>query len=69
MPLALYGGEHDPVTSVPDLQAWNDLVTTPAPVQLFPGGHTYLQTETKALVDRLTETLDPALYARPVATA
>lgn len=68
MPLSLYGGEHDPVTSLPDLQAWNDLVTTPAPVELFPGGHTYLQTETKALVGRLAGTLDAALN-RPVATA
>lgn len=68
VPLALYGGEGDPVTGVPDLQAWNDLVTTPVPAQLFPGGHTYLHTETKALVGRLAGTLD-ATRNRPVATA
>lgn len=68
MPLALYGGEQDPVTPVPELRAWNDLVSTPADTQLFPGGHTYLQTGTKALVDHLTGALDTVLH-RPVATA
>lgn len=68
VPLALYGGEQDPVTPVQELRAWNDLVSAPADPQLFPGGHTYLQTGTKALVDHLTGALDTVLH-RPVATA
>lgn len=68
LPLALYGGEQDPVTPVQELQAWNDLVTTPACPRLFPGGHTYPQTGTKALVDHLTGALGTVIN-RPVATA
>ncbi|MFI9075558.1 thioesterase II family protein [Streptomyces sioyaensis] len=68
VPLALYGGEHDPVTGLRPLQAWNDLVTTPASAQLFPGGHSYLHTATKELVGHLTDVLGTVIN-RPVATA
>ncbi|MFD9209383.1 thioesterase II family protein [Streptomyces sioyaensis] len=68
VPLALYGGELDPVTGLRQLRAWNDLVTAPASAQLFPGGHGYLQTSAKALVDHLTGVLGTVIN-RPVATA
>ncbi|MBM4791673.1 thioesterase [Streptomyces sioyaensis] len=68
VPLALYGGELDPVTGLRQLRAWNDLVTTPASAQLFPGGHGYLQTSAKALVDHLTGVLGTVIEP-PVATA
>ncbi|MFI2185193.1 thioesterase II family protein [Streptomyces sioyaensis] len=68
VPLALYGGEHDPVTGLRQLRAWNDLVTTPACAQLFPGGHSYLQTATKELVGHLAGVLGTVIN-RSVATA
>jgi len=40
-PLALYGGQSDPIAPAHRLAAWNDLVTLPATPHLFPGGHQY----------------------------
>ncbi|MEV8020398.1 thioesterase domain-containing protein [Streptomyces sp. NPDC086554] len=54
IPLALYGGEHDPVTTTAELEAWNALVTAPVRPRLFPGAHTYPAQHSPALLHQLT---------------
>ncbi|GAA1291968.1 thioesterase II family protein [Saccharothrix xinjiangensis] len=58
--LALYGGQDDPVTTLDQLTAWNDLTTTPVTPRLFPGGHTYPAEQAEALVTQLHHDLEAA---------
>ncbi len=60
LPLALYGGTHDPITDTSSLTAWSELVTTPVTPRLFPGAHTYPADHTHALVHQLTHDLADA---------
>ncbi|MET9319451.1 thioesterase domain-containing protein [Streptomyces sp. NPDC003038] len=61
VPLALYGGQDDPVTDPDALTAWNDLVTRPATPHYFPGGHMYPTAQAPALVGRLLDDLSAAI--------
>jgi surfactin synthase thioesterase subunit len=58
--LAIYGGEDDPLTTLEQLSAWNDLVATPTAVHLFPGGHMYLTQVTETVVHQLSNDLHSA---------
>ncbi|WP_330301872.1 MULTISPECIES: alpha/beta fold hydrolase [unclassified Streptomyces] len=60
VPLALYGGDADPLVPPDCLERWNDLFTTPATPYLFAGRHTYPQDQTPALVRRLAKDLQMA---------
>lgn len=60
VPFALYGGDNDPLTTVEQLHAWNDLTTQPAPSRLFPGGHLYPAHQTAALTEQLVKDLAAA---------
>ncbi|WP_234426433.1 thioesterase II family protein [Streptomyces niger] len=57
VPLALYGGDHDPLTSQNTLVAWNDLVTASTTPRLFTGAHTYPNQHAELLVHHLTDEL------------
>ncbi|MGW0393481.1 thioesterase II family protein [Streptomyces sp. NPDC003042] len=65
VPLALYGGQDDPVTDPSSVAAWNDLVTRPATPHYFPGGHMYPPAQAPALVARLLDDLAAATPETP----
>ncbi|MGW4025402.1 thioesterase II family protein [Streptomyces sp. NPDC005009] len=61
VPLALYGGESDPLVPPGCLESWNDLFTTPTTPHMFAGRHTYPLHQAPALVQQLTKDLQRAI--------
>ncbi|WP_329201723.1 thioesterase II family protein [Streptomyces sp. NBC_00667] len=72
VPLALYGGADDTFAPTEAVRAWNALVTSPADLRLFPGGHAYLRERPGDLVDQLVRDIDalvsPSAVALPKTT-
>ncbi|GAA0417949.1 thioesterase II family protein [Streptomyces luteireticuli] len=64
VPLALYGGDADPLVPSDQLPEWNDLVVTPATPVLFPGRHMYPVEQAQSLTARLALDLSAALPPR-----
>ncbi|MFH8624499.1 thioesterase II family protein [Streptomyces vietnamensis] len=60
VPLALYGGDTDPLIPPERLEPWNDLFTTPVSPCLFAGRHTYPLYQAPALVQQLAKDLQAA---------
>jgi surfactin synthase thioesterase subunit len=57
-PIHVYGGESDPNVRLEHLQAWQEHTTAAATVQMFPGGHFYLQTAQQQFLQALAEDLE-----------
>ncbi|MCL8013117.1 alpha/beta fold hydrolase [Streptomyces sp. AS02] len=57
MPLTVLVGDRDPVASVAEARAWENLTTAPARTYVFDGGHFFLD----ANLPRVAETVNDAL--------
>lgn len=53
VPFIIYGGRDDPQVAADNVAAWRPLTELIFKLQLFPGGHFYLQHERQALVQAL----------------
>lgn len=60
-PVTAMGGADDPRALVAALQGWREVTRGPFSVQVFPGGHFYLQTARAQLLATLTAALRSAL--------
>ncbi|WP_240509173.1 thioesterase II family protein [Streptomyces agglomeratus] len=60
LPVAVYGGQDDPIAPMERLRTWGDLTTQPVSPQLFPGAHSYPDQQIRALTDRLCKDLHAA---------
>lgn len=66
VPIIACGGVDDRTTTEADLLAWKGLTTGPFRLQMFAGGHFYLEPQRRALLDYLSSTLAPtSRMARP----
>jgi surfactin synthase thioesterase subunit len=65
-PISAYGGAQDPRAARRDLEPWAEETTGATTVEVFPGGHFYLQAGRRALVEAIASTLADG---RPLETA
>lgn len=56
-PLSVFGGVADPIATAAELAAWRPLTQSHFALQLFPGGHFYLQEESGPLLEQIAVTL------------
>jgi medium-chain acyl-[acyl-carrier-protein] hydrolase len=56
-PILAFGGAQDPCVSATELGAWRAETAAGFSLRLFPGGHFYLQTARRALLESLTAAL------------
>lgn len=54
LPIAVFGGEQDPVASIEELQAWQPHSTAGCTVRTYPGDHFYLNPERESLLAAVT---------------
>ncbi|OGB61353.1 MAG: hypothetical protein A3G29_08215 [Burkholderiales bacterium RIFCSPLOWO2_12_FULL_64_99] len=52
-PVHVFGGEHDPCTTLPALAAWRQQTTGAFGLEMFEGDHFYLRRHERALLQRL----------------
>ncbi|GIJ26726.1 thioesterase [Micromonospora qiuiae] len=65
-PVYLYGGDRDHLAAPAQVAAWRELVAGPAPLELFPGGHFYLQEHRALLTASIARRLGRCLHPRPM---
>lgn len=69
LPFSVYVGNCDPVVSVAQASAWRDFTTATTTVEVFPGGHFYLDGQlpaiAKAVADGLAGTAPSSTSAVP----
>ena len=56
-PLAVFGGQQDPRTSVASLDAWRSQTRGPFTLRMFPGGHFFVQASRPAVVQEVARLL------------
>ncbi|MFG2678483.1 thioesterase II family protein [Streptomyces sp. NPDC048392] len=60
LPVAVYGGQDDPIAPMERLRTWGDLTTQPVSPRVFPGTHNYPDRQISALTGRLCKDLHAA---------
>ncbi|MCX4526365.1 alpha/beta fold hydrolase [Streptomyces sp. NBC_01551] len=63
VPFSVYVGDSDPVVSVAQASAWRDFTTAPTSLDVFPGGHFYLDGQLPALARAVAGALTGDLTA------
>jgi len=56
-PVSVFGGSEDPRVDVAHLREWADLTTGPCAVQVFPGGHFFLNTQRAGVLETVSRAL------------
>jgi medium-chain acyl-[acyl-carrier-protein] hydrolase len=69
IPISVFGGDCDPLTPRSHLDAWKSETTGPVETHLFPGGHFYLERETRAVIATMLKTISLPLARRPDGSA
>jgi pyochelin biosynthetic protein PchC len=59
-PITILVGDSDPKASVEDMRAWRDHTTKPAELQVFRGGHFYLEEHGAQVTEMIRDRLRPA---------
>ncbi len=57
VPIGVFVGDSDPVVTVEQASAWRDFTTAPTTLEVFPGGHFYLDRHLPAIARSLTAAL------------
>ncbi len=60
-PISVFGGQQDREVQTDGLSGWSELTSSTFRLRLFPGDHFYLRTQQPALLQALTEELEPLL--------
>jgi surfactin synthase thioesterase subunit len=60
-PISVFGGQEDDRVPTQALQGWQDMADTTCDVQLFPGGHFFINTARELVLDRIHTVLRPVL--------
>jgi len=69
LPLTVFGGQQDARAPAAQMQAWRGETSAAFHVQLFPGGHFFLNTSRPAVLAAVARILHPLLQGEPAAVA
>jgi len=68
IPITVFGGDSDRQTPVEDLQAWGEETSAGCDVQVFPGGHFYLDSLRDRVLAEIVKVLRPGRTAVGIAS-
>jgi len=61
LPISAFGGDADPMTPVEDIEAWANETQAGFEMRIFPGGHFYLDTQRRAVLDEVARIIAPLM--------
>ena len=60
-PITVFGGQEDVRVSLEDLQSWQTFFSPQADIQVFPGGHFFIESHTEVVLDKLNNIIEQVL--------